>query len=246
MSLEFRALASSSAGNCYLLSSGSSKPLLIDAGLRLKEIQRAVGFQLSNLAGCIISHGHGDHVRGIQGVLDRGVTCYASRETWMQLGVVNHHRAQCLCAEQPKQIVDWRVTPFDAVHDLPTYGFVIDGPIGGRLLYLTDTAYSKYRFEGLTHIAVECNYSRDLLMANTMRGNIHAERFKRTVRNHMSLERLIEMLRANDLSRVQEIHLLHLSDANSDEVEFADAVRRVAGVPVLVATRSPYRSRTRG
>lgn len=129
------------------------------------------------------------------------------------------------------------MTPFDAVHDMPTFGFVIDGPIDGRLLYLTDTAYSKYKFDGLTHIAVECNYSRDLLKTNTMRGDIHRERYKRTMRNHMSVERLIEMLRANDLSQVQEIHLLHLSDANSDEAEFADAVRRATGKPVYVAQK---------
>lgn len=240
-SLEFRALASSSAGNCHLVSCGGTKPLLIDAGLRHQEIQRAVGFALSNLAGCILSHAHGDHVRGIRGLIDRGVNCYASFETWGNLGIV-HHRAHVLVAEQQVQIGEWKVLPFDAVHDTPTFGFVIDAPSGERLLYLTDTAYSKYRFERLTHIAVECNYSRDLLRANTMRGAIPPDRFKRTVRNHMSLERLIELLRANDLSRVREIHLLHLSDTNSDEAEFADKVRRAAGVPVYVAAKHSGRN----
>jgi len=32
-----------------------------------------------------------------------------------------------------------------------------------KVLYLTDTAYCKYRFRGLTHIMVECNHSWDIL-----------------------------------------------------------------------------------
>lgn len=235
--IDFRSLASSSAGCCYLLTAGSSQPLLIDAGLRLQQIQQAIGFTISNLAGCLISHGHGDHVRAVRGLLERGVHCYASAETFNRLGCTGHHRAHPIFAETTTQIGDWSVTPFDAVHDLPTFGFVLQHGGGGRLLYLTDTAYSRYRFDGLTHIAIECNYSRELLRNNTLRGDIHTERYKRTVRNHMSLERLLDMLRANDLSRVQEIHLLHLSDANSDEAEFADAVRRATGKPVYVADK---------
>ena len=46
-------------------------------------------------------------------------------------------------------------------------------------------------------------------------GTIDINRVARTMKSHMSLENLIEFLKANDLSRVQEIHLLHLSDNNS-------------------------------
>ncbi len=43
------------------------------------------------------------------------------------------------------------------------------------------------------------------------------------------------MLQANDLSRVEEIHLLHLSDAHADEVEFRNAVEKAVGRPTYVA-----------
>lgn len=238
MRLEFRVLASSSAGCCYLLTSCGAKPLLIEAGLRLGEIQRAINFSLSKLAGCIITHSHVDHARSASALLKRAVTVYASQETLSVMQIASHHRAKAIVANETVEIDEWRVLPFEAVHDVPTFGFVIDGPRGGRLLYLTDTAYSKYKFEGLTHIAAECNYSRELLRQNTLYGGIHAERYKRTLQNHMSVERLIELLRANDLSLVREIHLLHLSDKNSNETEFADAVRRATGKPVYVASKS--------
>jgi hypothetical protein len=34
---------------------------------------------------------------------------------------------------------------------------------------------------------------------------------------------------------LQEIHLLHLSDANSNEKEFKEKIQKLTGVPVYVA-----------
>ena len=44
-----------------------------------------------------------------------------------------------------------------------------------------------------------------------------------------------EFLRANDLSKVEEIHLLHLSDGNSDEARFKREIQELTGRVVMVA-----------
>jgi hypothetical protein len=51
----------------------------------------------------------------------------------------------------------------------------------------------------------------------------------------MSLETCKGFLRANDLSRVQEIWLLHLSDANSDAARFKREIQELTGKVVYVA-----------
>lgn len=127
--------------------------------------------------------------------------------------------------------------PFATVHDSPgSLGFLIAGPTG-RCVYLTDSAYSPVRFEGVTHFCIECNFSREIIRSNVETNAIGRERFRRTYSNHLSLDRVIDMLMANDLSKVEEIWLLHLSDVNSDEAEFKDAVRRATGKPVYVAAK---------
>ena len=77
----------------------------------------------------------------------------------------------------------------------------------------------------------------ELMKQNVITGHIDRSRYSRTAKNHMSLERLLDMLKANDLSKVQKITLLHLSDANSDEVMFKEAVAKATGVPVEVAAK---------
>lgn len=236
--IEFTPIASSSAGCAYLLKGDGCGPLLLDAGLPFRKIQKAAGFQLSTIQGALITHAHGDHCASVLPLTHAGIDVYASAETLEQLEGVRH-RLHAVESKQPFQVGNWQIMPFETVHDSPgSLGFIIAHPGGERLLYLTDTAYSKYRFDGLTHICIECNFALDIIRQGTAAGQICGRRYSRTISNHMSLERLIDMLRANDLSKVEEIWLLHLSDANSDEERFADEVRRATGKPVYVAGSS--------
>jgi len=59
----------------------------------------------------------------------------------------------------------------------------------------------------------------------------------RLLRSHFGLDHVKDFLRANDVSKVQEIWLLHLSDGNSDEVRFRREVQEVTGALVRVAKR---------
>lgn len=238
--ITFQPIASSSAGCSYVVRSADHPPLLIDCGVSFKRIQQAMGFKVSTLAGCLISHAHGDHSKAARDLMKAGIDCYASPDAWHQMFPRDElsHRAKGASRVAPFKVGPWTVQAFDAVHDAEgTLGFLVGSPCGKRLVYLSDTGYSKYRFDAITHLCIECNHSREILRDRVLAGQVDTARYRRTTENHMSLERLLEMLKANNLSRLEEIHLLHLSDANSSEEEFKTAVQRATGVPVHVAPR---------
>ena len=81
-------------------------------------------------------------------------------------------------------------------------------------------------------MAIECNYDTQTLESNVSNG-LHRAHAYRVMKSHMSLETLLEFFKANDLSRVEEIHLLHLSDSNANETYIKQAVARATGKPVF-------------
>ncbi len=233
--IEIRALASSSAGNAYLVTDGRS-PLLLDCGLSIRELKRATGYRLTGLAGCLITHEHMDHAKAAADLMRAGVDCYMSRGTAEELGLTGH-RVRVVKTLEQFSIGPWAVLPFETVHDAAEpLGFLL-ATRGAKLLYLTDSAYCKYRFRGLTHILIECNHAADILQANVESGAVPVAMKRRVMRNHMSLPTVKGFLKANDLSRVQEIHLIHLSDGNSDAERFKNEIQALTGKPVYVAEK---------
>jgi len=232
--IEIAALASSSRGNAYRVTDGVT-PLLLECGLPFAELRKRLGFGVSGLAACLVSHEHADHSRAVRDLAKAGVDVYASKGTMDALGVLGH-RMHVVEARRQFALGSWTVLPFDTVHDAAEpLGFLMATRAGEKLLYVTDTAYLRYRFKRLTHIMVECNYSLDIARANVQTGALNVEVKNRLVRSHFSLENVKEFLRANDLGRVKEIWLLHLSDANSDAERFRREIIEVTGKPVIVA-----------
>lgn len=229
-------LASSSAGNAYLVDDGTTK-LLLEAGIRYKDIQQGVGFRMSELAGCLITHEHGDHCKSVKDVMKAGIDVYASQGTLEALGL-SGHRAYRVESQKPFTLGTWTILPFDVQHDVSEpMGYLLANRSGEKLVFLTDTYYCRYRFEGLTHVMVEANYSLKLLDENIASGRVPAVMRKRLLKSHFSLEHVMEFLKANDLRRVGEIWLLHLSDTNSDEAMFKRAIQELTGKQVYIAGR---------
>ncbi|MGF6354028.1 phosphoribosyl 1,2-cyclic phosphodiesterase [Paenibacillus sp. 4624] len=234
--IEITSLGSSSAGNAYRITDGKT-PLLLDAGLRYKDIQRGLAFRVSSLAGCLISHEHGDHSAAVKDLIKAGVNIYTSAGTADALKL-DSHRVHRVSALEPYTIGTWSILPFDVQHDAAEpLGFLLANTAGDKLLFATDTYYIKHRFSGLTHIMVECNYSIQILNQNIAAGRVPAVMKHRLLRSHFSLENVKDFIRANDMRKVQEIHLLHLSDNNSDEELFNREIAALTGKLVYVAGR---------
>ncbi|MCE4092829.1 MBL fold metallo-hydrolase [Priestia megaterium] len=228
------AIASSSKGNCYRITDGSTS-LLLECGINYRDIQKALNFQMTQISGCLISHEHGDHVKSIKDVLKAGIDCYMSPGTAGAINV-SHHRIKLVEAGKPFKIGTFQIMAFDVQHDVAQpYGFLIMNKEGEKLLFATDTYYIKYKFSRLTHILVECNYSEKILKENIENGSVPKVMEKRLLQSHFSLENVKEFFKANDLSKVQEIWLLHLSSSNSDEKWFKEEIMRLTGKVVYIA-----------
>ena len=231
--MDIKVLASSSRANAYRISDGKTA-LLLEAGLSYKELQRALDFKTTELTAVLITHEHKDHSRAVADLAKAGIDCYMSDGTREALGL-SGHRIHELWPRVQTQIGTWTVLPFETQHDAaePLGYLLASGQ--EKLLFATDTYYIRYKFNELTHIMVECNYAADILQENVEAERIPAALKQRLLQSHFSLDNVKEFLRANDLSKVEEIHLLHLSDGNSDEARFKREIQELTGRVVMVA-----------
>jgi phosphoribosyl 1,2-cyclic phosphodiesterase len=221
--VQFIAHHSSSAGNLYQVKSESGN-LIIDPGVTIAKIKKDLGFNLSSIDAAIVSHCHGDHSKGVPGLAKAGVDCYMLQETADAIKF-SGHRLSVITPMEQFAVKGLKILPFPAQHDVPNVGFLIsDGK--DKLMFLVDSFYCKYRFNGLTIIAMAVNWSRETILPT-----LNPTRRKRLYKSHMNLESAVKMLKANDLSTVREIHLLHLSSDNSDPEFFCDTIRKATGKP---------------
>lgn len=232
--IEITPFASGSTGNCYRITDGRT-PLLLECGTKYKDIQKGCGFRLTEIKACLISHEHQDHAKAVKDLMKAGIDCYMSRGTTEALGV-SGHRVNIIKAKQQFRLGAWTILPFETQHDVAEpLGFLMANQDGEKLLYATDTYFIRHRFQGLTHIMIEANYSLDILRANVEAGSVPATLKNRLLKSHFSLENVKEFLKANDLSKVQEIWLLHMSNGNSDSERFKREVMELTGKPTYIA-----------
>lgn len=229
--MDIKVFGSSSSGNSYLLTDGDSS-LLLEAGINPKKMK----VDWSAIDGLLISHEHGDHFRFVSDILKRsGFNAYLTKGT-AQFVDAPSYRLMEIKAKQSFTLKGWQILPFEVEHDAAEpVGFLIESPNGHRVLFATDTYYIRYKFKGVTHMLIECNYSLDRLQEHYDAGRIDKNRYNRLLTSHFELNNVIQFLKSNDLSKLEEIHLLHLSDSNSDAELFKQKIRGVTGVPVYVA-----------
>lgn len=210
--MTFASLASSSKGNAYVVSDGDTT-LLLECGLPFKELQKRLGFRVTGLSACLVSHEHQDHAKAAAQMMGHGVPVF------MSYGTAAAHKdpmdeACIIRAGQVLRFGALTVTPFPAYHNTEEpLGFLIeDGRTKERLLFAVDTANLHVLADRLTYIAVECNYEEALLARSTRLTSVLKDRIRRS---HFELDRVIGWLRKLDLSGVLAIYLLHLSAAHS-------------------------------
>lgn len=220
--MKFEALASSSAGNAYIVSDRDTR-ILLECGIPHKKLQKLSGFSLSEFKACLVTHEHKDHAKSVQELINRGMDVYMSYGT-----------AQALETDLAKLIEDMEqfnigsldIVPFTTFHDAKEpLGFLIKSRVDGDVLaFATDTVNLRYQFPGLNILAIEANFSPEILAKNEKM----PEKVKHRIENtHMNIDFLCDYLKSMDLSQCREIYLLHLSDSSSHEKKFISKVKNV-------------------
>ena len=219
--MKFKALASSSAGNAYIVSDKDTR-ILLECGVSHNKLQKLSGFKLTEFQACLVSHEHKDHAKAVADLISRGMAVYMSPGTAdaLETDAVNliEHMEQF-------NVGSMDIVPFTTFHDAAEpLGFLIKSRLDGDVLaFATDTVNLRYKFPGLNILAIEANYDKHILE--------RCERMPEKVRyritnSHMEIDTLCDYLQSLDLSQCREIHLLHLSEATSHEGHFLNKVAR--------------------
>lgn len=233
--MKLKVISTGSIGNAYVLYN-EHEALLIEAGVNIKEIKKAVDFDFSKIVGCIITHEHLDHAKSAVDVARLGINVYCSLGTMKARSLGTLNRVKQIKSKEFFSIGNFKIMPFDVSHDAKEpLGFLIEHPDCGKTLFLTDTFYCKYTFPGLNNIIVEANYSKEII--DKKYGPDSDKEFlrNRILKSHFSLDNCKDMLKANDLSQVNNIVLIHLSDSNSNEKQFVKEVTELTSKNVCAA-----------
>ena len=171
--LEVTVLGSGSSGNATLVRSGRTS-ILVDAGFSYRQIclrLRAVGCDPGDLDAVLVSHEHGDHVKGLRILCARhGTPVYTAAATLAtrELCEVAPACVEPICAGEEFGVGELTVEPFCVPHDAADpLGFAV-GCNGLRLGHATDlgfaTALTRERLRGCHLLVLEANHDRDMLI----------------------------------------------------------------------------------
>lgn len=215
--MKLRCLGSGSSGNCYILEN-DTEALIIETGVCFKDVKIALDFNISKVVGILVSHVHKDHSASAGDFEKIGIPAFKPYEFEME-------RQMRVCG-------NFVVQSFPLTHDVPCFGFLVEHPDMGRLLYASDTEYIKYRFSNLDHILVEANYSIEHLLKT------EAKR-EHVLTGHMSINTTEKFVKVNMNPNLKNVVLLHLSKDSANQTMFKNRMRNVVGanVNVEIATK---------
>lgn len=235
--MKLKIINSGSVGNCYILENETTA-LVIECGVKFQDVKQALDFNLRKVAGVLISHEHQDHCKGVKDAVAAGLNVYCSAGTARAMKIESHRINKMIVNAQFK-MGEFSVLMFDVKHDAEQpVGFLIHHPECGNVLFVTDTYYVSHRFKNLNNILVEANYCQKIVDARLAENKIHGSVRNRVLESHMNIETCKELLKANDLSQVNNIVLIHLSDGNSNAADFKKQVQELTGKTVHVAGKN--------
>ena len=79
--MKLKCLGSGSSGNCYLLIASNGETLIIDPGLQIKEIKKALNWNISCVVGAVCTHHHADHAKSVKDLEQMGISVFKPYES---------------------------------------------------------------------------------------------------------------------------------------------------------------------
>jgi phosphoribosyl 1,2-cyclic phosphodiesterase len=218
--LRFGSLGSGSKGNATLVSDGETH-VLVDCGFGLRQTERRLadfGLHPRQLDALLVSHEHGDHIRGVGSLARRyDLPVYLTPGTWRS-GLLNDLPARHWITPQARfaikgLVIDPVTVPHDAREPVQ---FRIHAH-GRSLGVLTDLGHPSDHvveaFAGCDALVLECNHDVRMLAEG-----LYPPRLKRRVGGdwgHLANIQASVLLRRLGLDGLQRIVCSHLSEHNN-------------------------------
>ena len=226
-------LASGSKGNSILVESGKTR-LLIDAGLSARELRKrldSVGVEAESLDALLITHEHGDHVRGL-GPLVRQLDLPVYLQTDLARKLPDVGKPECVqefVDGEEFTIKDLTIRPFAVTHDcLAPVGFTLDSELG-KVGVATDlgivTRLVTECLQDCRALVLETNHDEELL-----RDGPYPWKLKQRVRSnhgHLSNNAAGNLLQSLLWNGLETVFLGHLSETNNRPDLAVEVVREV-------------------
>lgn len=218
--MKLKCLGSGSSGNCYLLTADNGETLLLDAGLTIMDIKRGLNWNVKCVVGAICTHAHKDHSLSVSDLEHMGIPVFKPYESLepMEIGFTG---GQIMAFDLTTLDGKWTHTNADGT-ECPCYGFLITHPEIGKLLYITDTEFCKWRFADVNHILISCNYQKKYIDDENVAKRNHV------FRGHMELGTVKDFVMANKTDSLQNVILCHLSRDNAVPSECVAEVKKIA------------------
>lgn len=213
--MNLKVLSTGSKGNSYLLST-ENETLVLDCGVPMKEIKKALDFNISRICGVLSTHGHQDHCKSESDFLDMGIQ------------VFKPYDEQIACSLSTK-CGPFMVQAFKLPHNgTSNYGFLITVE-GQKVLYMTDFEYCQYTFKNqkINHILIECNYQNKYV-------NRDLPNYEHKIRGHCELETCKSFVETNKSDALRTVVLLHMGAETCEPAECVEEIRNVVGTNVNV------------
>lgn len=216
MRFTIRCLNTGSSGNCYLLSDESGEVLMLDAGVKSKDIKQALNYDFSNVIGVLITHSHKDHSLSADDLEKYGL------DVWKPYLIEG--------GRDRRTFGSYAVQSFDLPHDdCPCCGFFIRHKSGFKMLYLTDCELCRYVFakQEVNAILCECNYQGKYVV-------LTASNAKHKILGHMSLDACKGFIEANKTDKLHSVVICHMSDLTCDTAECVEEIEQIVPDGVVV------------
>lgn len=207
--MKLKCVGSGSKGNCYILQDNDNQILLLDLGLPLPIIKQALNYQIKGIVGAVITHQHKDHSLSVKNLEDMGIKVfkpYLQKNISCQEVIFGNYRVIAF----DLTTIDGKWTHSNADCSLcPCYGVYIEHKEIGKMLYITDTSYIKWTFNGVSNILISCNYIKELIYEDTVKS-------KHVIQGHMELQTCKDFIKSCDNDKLKNVILCHLSEDNSN------------------------------
>ena len=230
--MKLKCLGSSSAGNCYLLTSNNGETIILDCGIPIKEIKKGLNWNIKDVVGVLCTHKHLDHSKSVKDFEAMGIQILApylgDRSKSMNMGEFTVKPFDLTTIDG-----NWTHTNADG-EPCPIYGFMITHMEMGRMLYITDCEVVKWKFKDINHILLGVNYDKDLVDTDNPKAN-------HVFRGHLSIDTACDFVKANYSDSLQNVIMCHLSSENADSDSFIEKMKKVAygaNVDVAAARKS--------